>query len=78
MYTRIPDKITTDVLVIGAGLAGVCAAVNAARSGCSVVLLEKYRTLGGNGGPEVGVHPSGAHRFHPYAVETGVMEEYNS
>ena len=75
MYTRIPDKITTDVLVIGAGLAGVCAAVNAARSGCSVVLLEKYRTLGGNGGPEVGVHPSGAHRFHPYAVETGVMEE---
>lgn len=75
MYTRIPDKITTDVLVIGAGLAGVCAAVNAARNGCSVVLLEKYRTLGGNGGPEVGVHPSGAHRFHPYAVETGVIEE---
>lgn len=75
MYERIPEKITTDILVIGAGLAGVCAAVNAARNGCSVVLLEKFRTLGGNGGPEVGVHPSGAHRFHPYAAETGVMEE---
>ena len=74
-YERIPEKINTDVLVIGAGLAGVCAAVMAARQGCSVVLLEKFRTLGGNGGPEVGVHPSGAHRFHPYAVETGVMEE---
>ena len=75
MYNRIPDKISTDILVIGAGLAGVCAAITAARNGCSVVLLEKYRTLGGNGGPEVGVHPSGAHRFHPFAVETGVMEE---
>ncbi len=75
MYKRISEKITTDVLVIGAGLAGVCAAVMAARQGCSVVLLEKYRTLGGNGGPDVGVHPSGAHRFHPYAAETGVIEE---
>lgn len=75
MYKRIPDKFSTDILVIGAGLAGVCAAISAARNGCDVVLLEKYRTLGGNGGPDVGVHPSGAHRFHPYAVETGIMEE---
>ena len=75
MYNRIPEKFSTDILVIGAGLAGVCAAINAARNGCSVTLLEKFRTLGGNGGPEVGVHPSGAHRFHPYAAETGVMEE---
>jgi len=75
MYNRIPEKFSTDILVIGAGLAGVCAAITAARNGCSVVLLEKFRTLGGNGGPDVGVHPSGAHRFHPYAVETGVMEE---
>lgn len=75
MYKNIPDKFSTDVLVIGAGLAGVCAAISAARNGCDVVLLEKYRTLGGNGGPDVGVHPSGAHRFHPYAVETGIIEE---
>ena len=75
MNNRVPLKIQTDILVIGAGIAGVCAAIMAARNGCSVVLLEKFRTLGGNGGPEVGVHPSGAHRFHPYAAETGVMEE---
>ena len=75
MSNRIPLKIETDVLVIGAGMAGICAATVAARNGCSVVLLEKFRTLGGNGGPEVGVHPSGAHRFHPYAAETGVIEE---
>jgi len=75
MYKRLSEKMETDVLVIGLGLAGVCAAVTAARQGCSVIALEKFRTLGGNGGPEVGVHPSGAHRFHPYAAETGVMEE---
>ncbi len=75
MYKRVPLKFETDILVIGAGIAGVCAAATAARNGCSVVLLEKFRTLGGNGGPEVGVHPSGAHRFHPYAAETGIMEE---
>jgi len=75
MYKKIPNKITTDILVIGAGLAGVCAAINAARNGCDVVLLERFRTLGGNGGPEVGVHPSGAHRFHPFAAETGLIEE---
>lgn len=75
MSKRIPEELTTDVLVIGGGLSGVCAAVQAARLGCSVVLLEKFRTLGGNSGPEVGVHPSGAHRFHPYAAETGIIEE---
>ena len=75
MYKRLEEKMEADVLVIGLGLAGVCAAVTAARQGCSVIALEKFRTLGGNGGPEVGVHPSGAHRFHPYAAETGVMEE---
>lgn len=71
----VSEKITTDILVIGAGMAGICAAVSAARNGCSVVLLEKNRKLGGNGGADVGVHPSGAHRFHPYAAETGIIEE---
>ncbi len=75
MYKKIPIKMETDILVIGAGLAGVCAAINAARNGCDVILLERFRTLGGNGGPEVGVHPSGAHRFHPFAAETGLIEE---
>lgn len=75
MYKRLSEKMETDVLVIGLGLAGVCAAVTAARQGCSVIALERFRTLGGNGGPDVGVHPSGAHRFHPYAAETGVIEE---
>ena len=37
----------TDVLVIGAGLGGICAALSAADAGCSVVLTEKNAVLGG-------------------------------
>ena len=38
----------TDVLVVGGGPAGVCAAVAAARGGSKVILLEKNAFLGGN------------------------------
>lgn len=37
----------TDVLVAGAGLGGICAALSAADAGCSVVLAEKNAVLGG-------------------------------
>ncbi len=71
-----PDKtIQADVLVIGAGLGGICAAIQAARLGCSVVLAEKQMTLGGNSSPEIGVHPSDAHVFHPSVAATGFVKE---
>ncbi|MEM7047353.1 MAG: FAD-dependent oxidoreductase [Pseudomonadota bacterium] len=38
---------TCDVVVVGGGAAGVCAAVCAARRGCRVTLLERYHHLGG-------------------------------
>ena len=69
------QKLKTDVVVIGAGLAGICAAIAAAREGCSVILLEKYVVLGGNSSTDAGVHPSGAHRFHTFSAETGIIEE---
>lgn len=65
----------TDMLVIGSGMAGVCAAIQAARLGCSVILVEKDKVLGGNSSPNLGVHISGAHSFHPYAAETGIINE---
>ena len=40
-------KKERDVLVIGGGVAGVCAAVAAARNGASVLLIEKAVNLGG-------------------------------
>ncbi len=68
-------EMQTDVLVIGGGLPGVCAAIAAAREGVRVVLLERSATLGGNCGPEIGVHPSDGHRLHPYLAATGIVGE---
>jgi ribulose 1,5-bisphosphate synthetase/thiazole synthase len=44
---RIPVYKEADVLIVGGGPAGLCAAVSAARSGASVVLMERYGYLGG-------------------------------
>ena len=65
----------TDILVLGGGLPGVCAAISAKRRGAQVILVEKAMTLGGNCGPEIGVHPSDGHRYHPYMAATGVVAE---
>ena len=42
MYTNTQDHLNTayDVLVIGAGNAGICAAISAAEAGCSVLVVE--------------------------------------
>ena len=69
------ESLHADLLVIGAGLAGICASIQAARLGLDVILVEKSLVLGGNSGPDAGVHPSGAHRFHTFAAETGIIEE---
>jgi len=66
-------ELETDVLVLGGGLPGVCAALAVANGGLRVTLVEKGMTLGGNCGPEIGVHPSDAHRFHTYMVSTGIV-----
>lgn len=72
---RPPETIehTCQVLVMGGGLPGVCAAIQAAEMGMDVILVEQRMTLGGNCGPEIGVHPSDAHRFHTYMVSTGIV-----
>lgn len=49
--TRTPVHLTTDVLVVGAGAAGMYAAVSAARAGADVVLVDK--SLIGRGGATI-------------------------
>ncbi|MBJ9987434.1 FAD-dependent oxidoreductase [Paenibacillus sp. S28] len=73
-------KTTTmrsDVTVIGGGLAGVCAAIAAARLGSQVVLVNNRPVLGGNSSSEVRVWVCGAtaHGINRYARETGIMGE---
>ena len=57
---KIPSRLQADVVVVGSGLAGVSAAIQAARLGCTVILLEKDEVFGGNSGPNLGIHISGA------------------
>jgi len=64
-----------DVVVVGGGLPGVCAAISAARHGCRTALVEARPVLGGNSSSLVRVNPTGAATFNPWARETGVVEE---
>jgi hypothetical protein len=70
-------KLECDVLVAGGGVAGVCAAISAARHGAKVVLLQDRSRLGGNSSSEVKMHIVGAdsHRGRPGWRESGLMEE---
>lgn len=43
----VPVRYEADVAVIGGGIAGACAACAAARSGASVVLVERFAVTGG-------------------------------
>ncbi|HPQ46468.1 MAG TPA: FAD-dependent oxidoreductase [Clostridia bacterium] len=64
-----------EFLVAGAGIAGICAAVQAGRLGIDTVIVEKEMTLGGNAGPLLGVGPSGAHVNNEFYTETGIVME---
>ena len=64
-----------ELLVIGSGVAGMTGALQAARLGVSTILIEKESVLGGNSGPLLGIHWGGAHIYHDYAAETGIVME---
>lgn len=48
-----------DFVVVGGGVAGMCAAVSAARLGCKVALVNDRPILGGNNSSEIRVHLGG-------------------
>lgn len=49
IYKReIDTAYVADVVVAGAGPAGICAAVAAARQGMRVILIERFGAVGGN------------------------------
>ena len=62
-----------DLCVVGGGLAGVCAAIAAARNGIQVVLMQDRPMLGGNASEEIRMWICGAHGDNNR--ETGIIEE---
>lgn len=62
-----------DLCVVGGGLAGLCAAVQAARRGLSVVLMQDRPMLGGNASSEIRMWVCGAQGKG--CRETGLLEE---
>jgi hypothetical protein len=65
--------LSADVVVAGGGLAGVCAAIAAARNGAQVVLVQDRSRLGGNASSEIRMHALGARQKG--WRETGIIEE---
>ena len=64
-----------DVIVAGAGPAGIPAALAAARKGLSVALINSRPHVGGNSSEEAGVGFDGAGARHSNMRETGIADE---
>ncbi len=69
------DGGTFDLVVVGGGVAGTCAAITAARLNLKVALINDRPILGGNGSSEVRVWPEGKTNFEPYPRVGDVVNE---
>ena len=66
-----------DVIVVGGGLAGMCAAIAASRHGARCAIVQNRPVFGGNASSEIRMHILGANCHHakPNMRETGILEE---
>lgn len=73
------QEIDTDVVVVGAGGAGLAAAVRSIQHGEKVVILEKFPQIGGNtsraGGPMNAAEPDWQNKFKALPGEKETLEE---
>lgn len=71
------ERKSYDVIVIGGGMAGICAAIASARNGAPTALIQDRPVLGGNASSEIRMHICGAthHGQRENARETGILEE---
>lgn len=76
LKTQKKEMLRADVAVIGGGPSGVCAAIAAARSGCSTILINNRPVLGGNSSSEIRVWTRGATGGgNLFAEEMGIWGE---
>lgn len=69
------DKGNYDLVVIGAGMSGLCAAIAAARLGLKVALVQDRYILGGNNSSEVRVGLGGQINMPPYPSLGYILNE---
>lgn len=72
-----PQKVGNfDLVVTGGGIAGICAAVSAARLGLQVALINDRPVLGGNNSSEIRVHLGGRIEAQPYDQLGNLIKEF--
>lgn len=73
------QELSSDLIVVGGGIGGVCCAITAARAGVRVVLVQDRPVLGGNASSEVRLWMLGATSHmgnnNRWAREGGVVDE---
>lgn len=76
MNVRYEEKVF-DVIVVGAGMSGLCAAMASARQGAHTALINARPVLGGNASSEIRIHISGADQSikQPDYAEGGLLYE---
>lgn len=76
----LPDEAPVageyDLVVVGAGIAGMSAAVSAARLGCRVALINDRPVIGGNNSSEIRVHLGGRIEAGPYKELGNLQKEF--
>ena len=72
-----PQMKEYDVIVVGGGLSGVCAAIAAARNGAKTAIIQERSVYGGNASSEIRMHVKGAscHGSKANAAEAGILLE---
>jgi len=73
------STLNSDLVIVGGGMTGTCAAITAARNGIKVILVQDRPVLGGNGSSEVRLWVLGATSHmgnnNRWAREGGVIDE---
>lgn len=75
VHPRVRSTADADLVVVGGGIAGTCAAISAARLGLKVALINDRPLLGGCNSSEVRVHLGGRVHLPPYSRLGDVVDE---